>query len=141
MVRQLVVALFVQEDVLWLEISIDDPALVQVLESKHSASDVVLRMLFTPMETFSIVCSIELTAKSHLDLEGPTRKPRHASVFIEREEKTPTPKILALLRKRPVLLRANVVPTKDRKRPYYKTPPCGKIPHREGSCSKAAGGP
>ena len=40
-------------------------------------------------------------------------------VFLERGEKTPTPKISALLRKRPVLLRANFVLTKDRKRPYY----------------------
>ena len=38
---------------------------------------------------------------------------------IERGEKTPTPKISALLRKRPVLLRANFVLTKDRKRPCY----------------------
>ena len=51
--------------------------------------------------------------------------------------KTPTPKISALLRKRPALLRANFVLTKDRKRPYYRHF-CGKI-HREGSCSKAAG--
>ena len=42
-------------------------------------------------------------------------------------------------RKRPVLLRANFVLTKDRKRPYYRHF-CGKM-HREGSCSKAAGGP
>ena len=52
---------------------------------------------------------------------------------------TPTPKIAVLLRKRPVLLRANFVLTKDRKRPsngHF----CGEI-HREGSCSKAAGGP
>ena len=53
--------------------------------------------------------------------------------------KIPTPKISALLRKRPVLLRANFVLTKDRKRPYYGHF-CGKL-HREGSCSKAAGGP
>ena len=59
--------------------------------------------------------------------------------FIERGEKTPTPKIPALLRKRPVLQRANFVLTKDRKRPYYGHF-CGKM-HREGSCSKAAGGP
>ena len=57
----------------------------------------------------------------------------------ERGEKTPTPKISALLRKRPVLLRANFVLTEDRKRPYYGHFR-GKI-HREGSCSKAAGGP
>ena len=57
----------------------------------------------------------------------------------ERGEKTPTPKISALLRKRPVLLRTNFVLTKDRKRPYYGHF-CGKM-HREGSCSKAAGGP
>ena len=58
---------------------------------------------------------------------------------IERGEKTPTPKISALLRKRPVLLRTNFVLTKDRKRPYYGHF-CGKI-HREGSCSEAAGRP
>ena len=56
-----------------------------------------------------------------------------------RGEKTPTPKIAALLRKRPVLLRANFVLTKDRKRPYYRYF-CGKV-HREGSCSIAAGRP
>ena len=55
-----------------------------------------------------------------------------------RGEKTPTPKISALLRKRSVLLRADFVLTKDRKRPYYRH--LKKI-HREGSCSKAAGGP
>ena len=59
---------------------------------------------------------------------------------VRRGEKTPTPKISALLRKRPVLQRANVVLTKDRKRPYYGGHFCGKI-HRDGSCSKAAGGP
>ena len=42
------------------------------------------------------------------------------------KEKTPIPKISALLRKRPVLLRANFVLTKDRKRPYYGHC-CGKI--------------
>ena len=56
-----------------------------------------------------------------------------------RGEKIPTPKVSALLRKRPVLLQANFVLTKDRKRPYYGHF-CGKI-HREGSCSKAAGCP
>ena len=60
-------------------------------------------------------------------------------MFLKGGEKTPTPKISALLRKRPVLLRTNFVLTKDRKRPYYGRF-CGKI-HREGSCSKAAGGP
>ena len=59
--------------------------------------------------------------------------------FVERGEKTPTPKTSALLRKRPVLLRANFVLTKDRKRPYYRH--FGGKLHREGSCSKAAGGP
>ena len=58
---------------------------------------------------------------------------------IERGVKTPTLKISALLRKQPVLLRANFILTKDQKRPYYGHL-CGKI-HREGSCSKAAGGP
>ena len=61
------------------------------------------------------------------------------SASLGREEKTPTPRISALLGKRPVLLRANFVLTKDRKRPYYGHF-CGKM-HREGSCSKAAGGP
>ena len=60
------------------------------------------------------------------------------SISFGRGEKTPTPKISALLRKRPVLLRANFFLTKDRKRPYYGHF-CGKI-HREGSCSKAVGG-
>ena len=42
------------------------------------------------------------------------------SFHFGRGEKTPkTPKISALLRKRPVLLKANFVLTKDRKRPYY----------------------
>ena len=50
-----------------------------------------------------------------------------------------TPKISALLRRRPVLLRANFVLTKDRKGPYYGLF-CGKI-RRQGSCSKATGGP
>ena len=63
-----------------------------------------------------------------LPLKTPT------SIFnFERGEKTPTPKISALLRKRPVLLRANFVLTKDQRLR-------GKI-YREGSCSKAAGGP
>ena len=59
--------------------------------------------------------------------------------FVERGKKTPTPKISALLRKRPVLLRANFVLTKDRQRPYYGRF-CGKM-HKKGSCSKAAGRP
>ena len=58
-------------------------------------------------------------------------------LIVPRGGKTPTPKISALVRKRPVLLRANFVLTKDRKRPYYRQF-CDKI-HREGSCSKAAG--
>ena len=59
--------------------------------------------------------------------------------LFERGEKTPTPKISALLRKRPVLLRANFVLAKDGKRPYYGHF-CDKI-HKEGSFRKAAGGP
>ena len=58
--------------------------------------------------------------------------------IVERGEKTPTPKISALVRKQAVLLRGNFVLTKDRKRPYYGDF-CGKV-HREESCSKAAGG-
>ena len=60
-------------------------------------------------------------------------------VILWKRGRDPTPQISALLRKRPVLLRANLVLTKDRKRPYYRHF-CGKI-HREASCSKAAGGP
>ena len=59
--------------------------------------------------------------------------------FDEKSSANSTSHATALLRKRPVLLRANFVLTKDRKRPYYGLF-CGKI-HREGSCSKAAGGP
>ena len=59
-------------------------------------------------------------------------------IVLPLEQKDPHPKISALQRKRPVLLRANFVLTKDRKRPYYRHF-CGKM-HREGSCSKAAGG-
>ena len=40
-------------------------------------------------------------------------------LFFGSGEKTPTPKISALVRKRPVLLRAKFVLTKDRQRPYY----------------------
>ena len=69
----------------------------------------------------------------------PTTPHTHSSRLIERGEKTPTPKISALLRKQAVLLRTNFVLTKDRKRPYYGHF-YGKI-LREGSCSKAARGP
>ena len=61
------------------------------------------------------------------------------AALLEREEETPAPKTSALLRKQPVLLRANFVLAKDRKQSYYGHF-CGKM-HREGSCSKAAGGP
>ena len=53
-------------------------------------------------------------------------KPRKKLAFFERGEKTPTPKISAILRKRPVLRRANFVLTKDRKRPHYRHF-CGKM--------------
>ena len=86
------------------------------------------------------------TARSNLELEGMIAaeikecpQSKCCLIQFERGEKTPTPKISALLRKRPVLLRANFVLTKDRKPPYYRHF-CGKT-HREGSCSKAAGGP
>ena len=46
-------------------------------------------------------------ARPHDDLRGKDPPP-------------PPPKISALLRKRPVLLRANFVLTKDRKWPYYR---------------------
>ena len=49
----------------------------------------------------------------------------------ERGEKTLTPKISALLRKQPVLLRDNFVLTKDRKRPYYRHF-CGKMHSGDG---------
>ena len=74
-----------------------------------------------------------------LILVGLSRKKKIAPTQFGRGEKAPAPQISALLRRRPVLLRANVVLTKDRKRPYYGHF-CGKM-HREGSCSKAAGGP
>ena len=51
--------------------------------------------------------------------------------------KAPTPRISALLRKRPVLLRANFVLTKERKRPYYRHF-CGKM-HRRGLVVKRPG--
>ena len=57
------------------------------------------------------------------------RKEEHFWGILERGEKTPTPKISALLRKQPVLLRVNFVLTKHRKRKM----------HREGSCSKRLG--
>ena len=45
----------------------------------------------------------------------------HVCRLFERGEKTPTPKISALLRKWPVLLRANSVLTKDRKTALLQT--------------------
>ena len=48
--------------------------------------------------------------------------------------KDPHPQDFSLTKKT-----ANFVLTKERKRPYYRHF-CGKL-HREGSCSKAAGGP
>ena len=59
--------------------------------------------------------------------------------LFEGEGKTPTPKISALLRKRPVLLKTIFILTKDPRTALLQTF-CGKI-QREGSCSKAAGGP
>ena len=53
---------------------------------------------------------------------------------VGRGEKTPTPKISAVPRKRPVLLRANFILTKDRKRPHYGHV-CGKM-HRKGLAVK-----
>ena len=60
---------------------------------------------------------------------------------VERGEETPkNPQDFGLTKKNgPFLLRANFVLTKDRKRPYYGHF-CGKL-HKEGCCSKAAGGP
>ena len=49
---------------------------------------------------------------ARLDAEWQTK------TSVGRGEKAPTPKISALLRKRPALLRANFVLTKDRKRPF-----------------------
>ena len=60
----------------------------------------------------------------------------HCVVF-GRGEKAPTPTLSVLLRKRPVVLRADFVLTKDPKWPY-EGQFSGKI-DREGSCSKAAG--
>ena len=61
------------------------------------------------------------------------------SDLLQLEEGKRPPRFQPLLRKRPVLVRANFVLTKDRKRTYYGQF-CGKM-HREGSCSKAARGP
>ena len=58
--------------------------------------------------------------------------------LIGRGEKAPTPTRSVLLRKRPVILKADFVLTKDLKWPY-EGQFCGKL-DREGSCSKAAGG-
>ena len=81
---------------------------------------------------------------SHLELDVTTLKTDHQldTIFVSRweesdfprasvgrGEKTPTSKISTLLRKRPVLLRANVVLTKGRKRPYYRHF-CGKYTGR-----------
>ena len=41
-----------------------------------------------------------------------------------REETAPTPTLSALLRKWPVLLRMDLVLTKDPRPVYYQTPPC-----------------
>ena len=82
---------------------------------------------------------MQVPALRRISADSPeSRDWKKGSFGIERGEKTPTPKISALRRKRPVLLRANFVLTKDRKRPYYGHF-CDKM-HGEGSCSKAAGG-
>ena len=52
-------------------------------------------------------------------LQGDPRQEVFCRIFIWKGRKDPTPKISALLRKRPTLLRANFVLTKDHKRPYY----------------------
>ena len=88
------------------------------------------------------LCVISQYLNSFFNQFSPNFSPmfrRFSAFSFRRGEQTPTPKISALLRKRPVLQRANFVLTKNRKRPYYRHF-CGKI-HREGSCSKAAGGP
>ena len=66
-------------------------------------------------------------------------KPKRLVGFMERLEKTLTPTISALLRERPVLLRAHCILTRDTDRPYeghlfWKV-------YKEGSRGKAAGGP
>ena len=57
--------------------------------------------------------------------------------MMRRGEKAPTTTLSVLLRKRPVLLRADFVLTKDPKWPY-EGQFCGKV-DREESCSKAVG--
>ena len=67
---------------------------------------------------YTCVCQCPRQTGDHHITQQTLHQINHWKI-IERGEKTPTPKISALLRKRPVLLRAHFVLTKDRKRPYY----------------------
>ena len=58
-----------------------------------------------------------------------------AGILLKGGKRPPTPKISALLRKRPVFLSASFVLTEDRKRPYYGHF-CGKNTERPGVLSK-----
>ena len=69
--------------------------------------------------SFSVSLSLSLlnpAIRRHIERHASLVLGSWSAASIERGEKTPTPKISALLRKRPVLLRANFVLTKDRKR-------------------------
>ena len=100
-------------------------------EFRGESQRVPLSLLFVcPSELTEIVAELTEFGAELSELSLPK---------LERGEKTPYPKNSALLRRRPVSLRANFVFAKDRKRPYYGHF-CGKI-HTEKSCSKVAGGP
>ena len=80
------------------------------------------------------LCTASLQCKSQ---RCTLQTPCIALEGMKKKDPTPTPSIL--LSTLPVLLRADFVLTKDPKRPY-EGEFCGKI-DREGSCSRAAGGP
>mmetsp|Transcript_13475 Transcript_13475/g.36719 ORF Transcript_13475/g.36719 Transcript_13475/m.36719 type:complete len:288 (-) Transcript_13475:1061-1924(-) len=56
-----------KEQVLGLEITVNDAALVQVLESKDGSSNVVLSVFLTAMEGLAVVGGIELSTKCRLE--------------------------------------------------------------------------
>ena len=71
------------------------------------------------MDRYQFRPEISERFENHLSI-GMSREIRMDQSLSWRGEKTPTSKISALLRKRPVLLKADFVLTKDRKRPYYR---------------------
>ena len=65
--------------------------------------------------------------------------PEFGTALHQKGGKDPHPQDFSLTKKTARFTKGRFVLTKDRKRPYYGHF-CGKV-HREGSCSKAAGGP